>query len=138
MSMGFLTNPDAALVWRGLMVKISSIYNLFKVQKALHQLIHATEWNEDILVVDLPPGTGDVQLTIAQQLPFSHSITVTTPQDVSLIDATKGADMFRAVKIPVLGVVENMSSFVCPKCQTTSNIFGSEGGYLLELNEIME
>jgi ATP-binding protein involved in chromosome partitioning len=80
------------------------------------------------LIIDLPPGTGDVQLTVTQQLPLTHAIIVTTPQDISLIDAFKGVNMFKAVNIPVLGIVENMSTFVCPKCHEQTPIFGSHGG----------
>jgi len=118
MSLGFLIDPDTPVVWRGPMV-----------MKALQQFLEDVEWGElDYLVVDLPPGTGDAQLTITQQLPLDGAVIVTTPQDVALIDARKGLAMFQKVSVPVLGVVENMASFVCPHCGETSEIFKRGGG----------
>lgn len=117
MSMGYLINPENAIVWRGLMV-----------MKALQQLLFEVKWtNLDYLVVDMPPGTGDTQLTISQQLKVDGSIIVTTPQDIALIDAVKGITMFNKVNIPILGLVQNMSYFVCPHCNHESHIFGTDG-----------
>jgi ATP-binding protein involved in chromosome partitioning len=118
MSLGFLMDADSPVIWRGPMV-----------MKALQQFIEDVEWGAlDYLIVDLPPGTGDAQLTMTQQLPLDGAVIVTTPQDVALIDARKGLAMFRRVNVPVLGVVENMSSFVCPHCGKTSEIFKHGGG----------
>ncbi len=118
MSLGFLMDPDQPVIWRGPMV-----------MKALQQFIEDVEWGElDYLVVDLPPGTGDAQLTMTQQVPLDGAVIVTTPQDVALIDARKGLAMFQKVNVPVLGVIENMSSFVCPHCGATSEIFKHGGG----------
>lgn len=118
MSLGFLLEPDTPVIWRGPMV-----------MKALQQFLEDVAWGQlDILVVDLPPGTGDAQLTITQQLPLDGAIIVTTPQDVALIDARKGLLMFRKVNVPVLGVVENMSAFLCPHCGWRTEIFKSGGG----------
>ena len=106
------------MIWRGPMVT-----------QALEQLLVDTNWKDiDYLVVDLPPGTGDVQLTLCQKIPVSGAVVVTTPQDISLIDARKGLKMFDKVEVPVLGVIENMSTFICPKCGTTESIFGEGGG----------
>ena len=117
MSIGFLIPPDKPVTWRGLMV-----------MKAIQQLLWDVEWrNLDILVIDLPPGTGDVQLTIAQQVVIDGAVIVSTPQDISLIDAVRGIKMFETVKIPVLGLVQNMSLFACPNCNHVSHIFGSDG-----------
>ncbi len=116
-SIGFLIDMDTPMVWRGPMVT-----------QALEQLLKDTRWRElDYLVVDLPPGTGDIQLTLAQKVPVTGAIIVTTPQDIALIDARKGLKMFEKVGIPILGVVENMSFHVCPKCGHESHIFGSGG-----------
>jgi len=116
-SIGFLIDIDTPMVWRGPMVT-----------QALEQLLKDTRWRElDYLVVDLPPGTGDIQLTLAQKVPVTGAVIVTTPQDIALIDARKGLKMFEKVGIPILGVVENMSIHVCPKCGHESHIFG-EGG----------
>ncbi len=116
-SIGFLIDVDTPMVWRGPMVT-----------QALEQLLKDTRWRElDYLVVDLPPGTGDIQLTLAQKVPVTGVVIVTTPQDIALIDARKGLKMFEKVGIPILGVVENMSYHVCPKCGHESHIFG-EGG----------
>ncbi|HEX2566838.1 MAG TPA: iron-sulfur cluster carrier protein ApbC [Burkholderiales bacterium] len=116
-SIGFLIDIDTPMVWRGPMVT-----------QALEQLLKDTNWRElDYLVVDLPPGTGDIQLTLAQKVPVTGAVIVTTPQDIALIDARKGLKMFEKVGIPILGVVENMSYHVCPKCGHESHIFGSGG-----------
>jgi ATP-binding protein involved in chromosome partitioning len=116
-SIGFLIDVDTPMVWRGPMVT-----------QALEQLLKDTSWRElDYLVVDLPPGTGDIQLTLAQKVPVTGALIVTTPQDIALIDARKGLKMFEKVGIPILGVVENMSFHVCPKCGHESHIFGAGG-----------
>ena len=117
MSMGFLVDEGTPIIWRGPMVV-----------SALTQMLRDVDWGElDVLVIDMPPGTGDVQLTIAQQVPLSGAIIVSTPQDLALIDARKGLNMFRKVNVPVLGIIENMSYFVCPKCGERSDIFGHGG-----------
>lgn len=117
MSMGFLVPPERAVAWRGLLV-----------QKALQQLLFEVDWGElDYLVIDMPPGTGDVQLTIAQQLEVQGAIVVSTPQDIALIDAVRGIDMFNTVKIPILGLVQNMSVFICPHCSGETHVFGHDG-----------
>jgi ATP-binding protein involved in chromosome partitioning len=116
-SIGFLIDIDTPMVWRGPMVT-----------QALEQLLKDTRWRDlDYLVIDLPPGTGDIQLTLAQKVPVTGAVIVTTPQDIALIDARKGLKMFEKVGIPILGVVENMSFHVCPKCGHESHIFGSGG-----------
>jgi ATP-binding protein involved in chromosome partitioning len=116
-SIGFLIDTDTPMVWRGPMVT-----------QALEQLLKDTRWRDlDYLVVDLPPGTGDIQLTLAQKVPVTGAVIVTTPQDIALIDARKGLKMFEKVGIPILGVVENMSIHVCPNCGHESHIFGSGG-----------
>ena len=121
MSMGFLVDEGTPVVWRGPMVV-----------SALTQMLRETDWagddgDLDILVIDMPPGTGDVQLTISQNVPLSGAVIVSTPQDLALIDARKGIGMFKRVEVPILGVIENMSTFVCPKCGTKTNIFGHGG-----------
>jgi ATP-binding protein involved in chromosome partitioning len=117
MSMGFLVDEGTPIIWRGPMVV-----------SALTQMLRDVEWGElDALIIDMPPGTGDVQLTIAQQVPLAGAIIVSTPQDLALIDARKGLNMFRKVDVPVLGIIENMSYFVCPKCGERSDIFGHGG-----------
>ena len=117
MSMGFLVPEDSPMIWRGPMV-----------QSALQQMLRDVDWGElDVLVVDMPPGTGDAQLTMAQQVPLAGAVIVSTPQDIALIDAKKGLNMFRKVDIPVLGIIENMSTFVCPNCSYESHIFGHGG-----------
>jgi ATP-binding protein involved in chromosome partitioning len=117
MSMGFLVDEDTPMIWRGPMV-IS----------ALNQMLKEVEWGElDVLVVDMPPGTGDAQLTMAQNVPLAGAVIVSTPQDLALIDARKGLAMFRKVEVPVLGIVENMSYFVCPDCGSRHEIFGHGG-----------
>jgi len=116
-SIGFLIDVDTPMVWRGPMVT-----------QALEQLLKDTRWRDlDYLVVDLPPGTGDIQLTLAQKVPVTGAVIVTTPQDIALIDARKGLKMFEKVGIPILGVVENMSFHVCPECGHQSHIFGTGG-----------
>ncbi|WP_067520022.1 iron-sulfur cluster carrier protein ApbC [Endozoicomonas ascidiicola] len=118
MSMAFLVTEDTPVVWRGPMVS-----------GALIQLLTQTVWNDlDYLVIDLPPGTGDIQLTLAQKIPVSGSVVVTTPQDLALIDAKKGVEMFRKVEVPVLGVVENMAVHICSSCGHTEHLFGEGGG----------
>jgi ATP-binding protein involved in chromosome partitioning len=118
MSIGFLIDPEQPMVWRGPMVT-----------QALNQLLGDTNWQDlDYLVVDLPPGTGDIQLTLAQQVPVTGAVIVTTPQDIALLDARKGLKMFEKVGIPILGIVENMSIHICSKCGHEEHIFGSGGG----------
>jgi ATP-binding protein involved in chromosome partitioning len=117
MSIGFLVDPDQPMVWRGPMVT-----------SALNQLMHQTTWTDlDYLIVDMPPGTGDIQLTLSQKVPVSGAVIVTTPQNIATLDARKGLAMFRKVSIPVLGVVENMSTHICTSCGHEEAIFG-EGG----------
>ena len=117
MSMGFLVEEGTPIIWRGPMVV-----------SALTQMLRDVDWGElDVLVIDMPPGTGDVQLTMAQQVPLAGAIIVSTPQDLALIDARKGLNMFRKVDVPVLGIIENMSYFICPKCGERSDIFGHGG-----------
>jgi ATP-binding protein involved in chromosome partitioning len=118
MSIGFLIEEDTPMIWRGPMVT-----------SALQQLLSETDWEQlDYLIIDLPPGTGDIQLTLAQKVPVSGAVIVTTPQDIALLDARKALQMFRKVEIDVLGVVENMSTYICPNCGHEDHIFGSEGG----------
>jgi ATP-binding protein involved in chromosome partitioning len=118
MSLGFLVDKDAAVIWRGPMV-----------MKAIEQLLRDVLWGDlDVLVVDMPPGTGDAQLTLSQKVRLSGAVIVTTPQDVALADAIKGVSMFRKVGVPILGIVENMSSFKCPHCGKPSHVFGHGGG----------
>ena len=117
MSMGFLVDEETPMIWRGPMV-----------MSALSQMLKDVAWGElDVLVVDMPPGTGDAQLTMAQQVPLAGAVIVSTPQDLALIDARKGLNMFRRVNVPVLGLVENMSTFICPHCGQRSDIFGHGG-----------
>jgi len=118
MSIGFMIDPDTPMVWRGPMVT-----------QALEQLLNETKWRDiDYLVVDLPPGTGDIQLTLAQRVPVTGAVIVTTPQDIAVIDARKGLKMFEKVGIPILGIVENMSLHICSKCGHEEHIFGAGGG----------
>jgi len=118
MSIGFLIDEDTPMIWRGPMVT-----------QALEQLLHDTNWkNLDYLIVDLPPGTGDTQLTLAQKVPVSGVVIVTTPQDIALLDARKGLKMFEKVEVPVLGIVENMSIHICSECKHEEYIFGKDGG----------
>jgi ATP-binding protein involved in chromosome partitioning len=117
MSIGFLIDEETPMIWRGPMV-IS----------ALTQMLREVEWGTlDIMVVDMPPGTGDAQLTMAQQVPLKGAVIVSTPQDLALIDARRGISMFKRVSVPVLGIVENMSYFLCPQCGTRSDVFGHGG-----------
>jgi ATP-binding protein involved in chromosome partitioning len=118
MSIGFLVDPENPMIWRGPMVT-----------QALEKMLYNTRWRKlDYLVVDLPPGTGDIQLTLAQKVPLAGSIVVTTPQDIALIDARKGLKMFEKVAVPTLGLVENMSTHVCSQCGHVEPIFGTGGG----------
>ncbi|XP_041903348.1 iron-sulfur protein NUBPL isoform X5 [Corvus kubaryi] len=117
MSMGFLIEETAPVVWRGLMV-----------MSAVEKLLRQVDWGQlDYLVIDMPPGTGDVQLSVSQNIPIAGAVIVSTPQDVALLDARKGAEMFRKVHVPVLGLVQNMSVFQCPKCKHETHIFGADG-----------
>lgn len=121
MSIGFLVDTDTPMVWRGPMAT-----------GALEQLLRDTRWKDlDYLVIDLPPGTGDIQLTLAQKIPVTGAIIVTTPQDIALLDARKGLKMFEKVGIPILGIVENMSTHICSKCGHEEHIFGEGGGEIM-------
>ena len=125
MSIGFMVEEDTPMIWRGPMV-----------MSALSQMLKDVAWGElDVLVVDMPPGTGDAQLTMAQQVPLAGAVIVSTPQDLALIDARKGLNMFTKVNVPVLGIVENMSTFLCPHCGERSDIFG-HGGAREEANKL--
>jgi ATP-binding protein involved in chromosome partitioning len=118
MSIGFLVDPEQAVVWRGPMAT-----------QALDQLLRQTRWRElDYLIVDMPPGTGDIQLTLSQRVPLTGAIIVTTPQDIALLDAKKGLNMFEKVGVPILGIVENMAVHVCTNCGHVEHIFGADGG----------
>jgi len=118
MSIGFLVDTESPMIWRGPMVT-----------QALEQMLYSTKWGElDYLIVDLPPGTGDIQLTLAQKVPLAGAVIVTTPQDIAVLDARKGLKMFEKVSVPVLGIVENMSTHVCSHCGHAEPIFGEEGG----------
>ena len=118
MSIGYLINEETPMIWRGPMVT-----------SALEQLLNDTNWKDlDYLVIDLPPGTGDIQLTLCQKIPVSGAIIVTTPQDIALLDARKGLKMFEKVEVPVLGIIENMSTHICTSCGHEEHIFGSGGG----------
>jgi len=118
MSIGFLIDTDTPMVWRGPMVT-----------SALEQLLRETNWHDlDYLVVDLPPGTGDIQLTLSQKVPVTGAIIVTTPQDIALLDARKGLKMFEKVSVPIIGIVENMSTHICSQCGHEEHIFGAGGG----------
>eukprot|EP01098_Paradermamoeba_levis_P007984 TRINITY_DN3324_c0_g1_i1.p1 TRINITY_DN3324_c0_g1~~TRINITY_DN3324_c0_g1_i1.p1 ORF type:complete len:235 (-),score=38.76 TRINITY_DN3324_c0_g1_i1:76-780(-) len=117
MSMGFLVEEDSPMIWRGPMV-----------MGALEQFLKQVNWGEvDVMVLDMPPGTGDAQLTISQRVPLAGAVIVSTPQDIALLDARRGTNMFRRVNVPILGIVENMSSFQCPHCNGVSHIFGQDG-----------
>ncbi|HZQ00635.1 MAG TPA: iron-sulfur cluster carrier protein ApbC [Reyranella sp.] len=119
MSIGYIVNEDTPMIWRGPMVS-----------SALEQMLRDVQWGElDVLVVDMPPGTGDAQLTLAQRVALAGAVIVSTPQDIALVDARKGLNMFRKVAVPVLGIVENMSYFLCPKCGERSEIFGHGGAH---------
>ncbi len=125
MSMGFLVAEDTPMIWRGPMV-----------MSALQQMLRDVNWGElDVLVVDMPPGTGDAQLTMAQQVPLAGAVIVSTPQDIALLDARKGLNMFRRVDVPVLGIIENMSYFCCPNCGHRTDIF-SHGGARKEADDL--
>jgi ATP-binding protein involved in chromosome partitioning len=125
MSIGFLIDEDTPMIWRGPMV-----------QSALSQMLRDVNWGTlDVLVVDMPPGTGDAQLTMAQQVPLAGAVIVSTPQDIALLDARKGLAMFRRVDVPVLGIVENMSYFCCPNCGHRTDIF-AHGGARLEAERL--
>jgi ATP-binding protein involved in chromosome partitioning len=118
MSIGFLVAQDEAMIWRGPMAT-----------QALEQLLRQTNWRElDYLIVDMPPGTGDIQLTLSQRVPMTGAVIVTTPQDIALLDAKKGIKMFEKVGVPILGIVENMAVHVCSQCGHTEHIFGADGG----------
>ena len=118
MSIGFLVDADNPMIWRGPMAT-----------QALEQLLRQTHWSElDYLIVDMPPGTGDIQLTLSQRVPLTGAVIVTTPQDIALLDARKGIKMFEKVGVPILGIVENMAVHVCEKCGHVEHIFGEEGG----------
>jgi ATP-binding protein involved in chromosome partitioning len=118
MSIGFLVDQDEAMIWRGPMAT-----------QALEQLIRQTNWRElDYLIVDMPPGTGDIQLTLSQRVPMTGAVIVTTPQDIALLDAKKGIKMFEKVGVPILGLVENMAVHVCTQCGHVEHIFGEDGG----------
>ena len=117
-SIGFLVDPDQAMIWRGPMAT-----------QALDQLLRQTNWRDvDYLIVDMPPGTGDIQLTLSQRVPITGAVIVTTPQDIALLDAKKGLSMFEKVGVPILGLVENMAVYCCPNCGHTEHIFGADGG----------
>ncbi len=118
MSIGFLVNPDEAMIWRGPMAT-----------QALEQLLRQTNWQElDYLIVDMPPGTGDIQLTLSQRVPMTGAVIVTTPQDIALLDARKAVAMFEKVGVPILGLVENMAVHICSQCGHSEHIFGEGGG----------
>ncbi|MCX7815600.1 MAG: iron-sulfur cluster carrier protein ApbC [Tepidimonas ignava] len=118
MSIGFLVDKHEAMIWRGPMAT-----------QALEQLLRQTNWQDlDYLIVDMPPGTGDIQLTLSQRVPLTGAVIVTTPQDIALLDARKGITMFQKVNVPILGIVENMAVHVCPQCGHAEHIFGAEGG----------
>ncbi|MDO9481880.1 MAG: iron-sulfur cluster carrier protein ApbC [Hydrogenophaga sp.] len=117
-SIGFLVDRDEAMIWRGPMAT-----------QALEQLLRQTNWKDlDYLIVDMPPGTGDIQLTLSQRVPLTGAVIVTTPQDIALLDARKGIKMFEKVGVPILGIVENMAVYCCPNCGHTEHIFGADGG----------
>ncbi|MBL8331648.1 MAG: iron-sulfur cluster carrier protein ApbC [Rubrivivax sp.] len=118
MSIGFLVEPDQAMIWRGPMAT-----------QALDQLLNQTNWRDlDYLLVDMPPGTGDIALTLSQRVPLTGAVIVTTPQDIALLDAKKGLKMFEKVGVPILGIVENMAVYCCPNCGHTEHVFGADGG----------
>ena len=118
MSIGFMVAKDEAMIWRGPMAT-----------QALEQLLHQTNWKDlDYLIVDMPPGTGDIQLTLSQRVPLTGAVIVTTPQDIALLDAKKGIKMFEKVGVPILGIVENMAVHICSQCGHAEHIFGADGG----------
>ena len=125
MSIGFLVDEKSAVAWRGPMAT-----------SALLQLLNQTKWDEaDFLIIDLPPGTGDIQLTLGQKIPVSGSVIVTTPQEIALLDVRRGIEMFKKVNIPLLGIIENLNLFTCPKCGHEEPLFGFDGGKSLAENE---
>ncbi len=127
-SIGFLVDEDAPLIWRGPMAT-----------QALDQLLRQTAWDDlDYLIVDLPPGTGDIQLTMAQKVPLTGAVIVTTPQDIALLDAKKGITMFQKVSVPILGIVENMAVHVCSHCGHVEHIFGQDGGKKMAQSQGMD
>lgn len=128
MSIGLLIDPEQPMVWRGPMVT-----------QALMQLLNETRWQDlDYLIIDMPPGTGDIQLTLAQQVPVTGAVIVTTPQDIALLDARKGLKMFQKVGVPILGIVENMSIHICSQCGHEESIFGSGGGERMAVDYAIE
>lgn len=128
MSIGFLVAQDEAMIWRGPMAT-----------QALEQLLRQTNWKDlDYLIVDLPPGTGDIQLTLSQRVPMTGAVIVTTPQDIALLDAKKGIKMFEKVGVPILGIVENMAVHVCSQCGHVEHIFGADGGKKMALDYHMD
>ena len=128
MSIGFLVAQDEAMIWRGPMAT-----------QALEQLLRQTNWKDlDYLIVDMPPGTGDIQLTLSQRVPMTGAVIVTTPQDIALLDARKGIKMFEKVGVPILGIVENMAVHVCSKCGHTEHIFGQDGGKKMAADYAMD
>jgi ATP-binding protein involved in chromosome partitioning len=125
MSIGFLVDAGQAMIWRGPMAT-----------QALEQLLRQTNWHDlDYLIVDMPPGTGDIQLTLSQKVPVTGAVIVTTPQDIALLDAKKGVSMFQKVSVPILGVVENMAVYCCPNCGHIEHIFGADGGKKMAAEE---
>ncbi len=128
MSIGFLVAQDEAMIWRGPMAT-----------QALEQLLRQTNWRDlDYLIVDMPPGTGDIQLTLSQRVPMTGAVIVTTPQDIALLDAKKGIKMFEKVGVPILGIVENMAVHICSNCGHTEHIFGADGGKKMALEYKMD
>jgi len=128
MSIGFLVDADQAMIWRGPMAT-----------QALEQLLRQTNWKDlDYLIVDMPPGTGDIQLTLSQRVPMTGAVIVTTPQDIALLDARKGIKMFEKVGVPILGIVENMAVHICSNCGHTEHIFGADGGKKMAAEYEME
>ncbi len=128
MSIGFLVPQDQAMIWRGPMAT-----------QALEQLLRQTNWKDlDYLIVDMPPGTGDIQLTLSQRVPLTGAVIVTTPQDIALLDATKGIRMFEKVGVPILGIVENMAVHICSNCGHAEHIFGEGGGKKMALDNQMD
>jgi ATP-binding protein involved in chromosome partitioning len=123
-SIGFLVDADQAMIWRGPMAT-----------QALEQLLRQTHWRElDYLLIDMPPGTGDIALTLSQRVPLTGAVIVTTPQDIALLDVKRGVEMFKKVGVPILGIVENMAVYSCPNCGHTEHIFGAEGGARMAQN----
>jgi ATP-binding protein involved in chromosome partitioning len=128
MSIGFLVDADEAMIWRGPMAT-----------QALEQLLRQTNWKDlDYLIVDMPPGTGDIQLTLSQRVPMTGAVIVTTPQDIALLDAKKGIKMFEKVGVPILGIVENMAVHICSNCGHAEHIFGADGGKKMAAEYQME